>query len=556
MSTKAKALYNYNATRDNEVAMKRGDNLVVKGSFGEWTFVTNLAIGKSGMVPTNYIRIITRPAATAATTVNTAAATATTTTTTTTTTTSASANATKPSSTTTAASGDEGKLDIVLLQDLAGRGDGCHYGVIIKSVTDGAGGKALAVKEGDIVKVLEVYPTGWIKAVHVITGAEGLVSKKSYVEYRAGDPIPAQFAVSMPKVAETVTADSAATTTAAAQEDEENVKFTAIGKFDYTGRTESELSFRENDKLKILDDKVPGGWWLATLNGKIGHVPPGYLERLDFEEEKGGKVSPAKALLPSPSSSSSSSVVTATTAVTAGTTGNDSDSKPKNEEANENNQEKPLNDCAVTTTTSDSTKTIKDISDESSKGGSSSSSSIAIEINASTATIPAISAAAAADPTNVKEKDEEKATTATKEKKKESKEEEEDEEEEEETHDPKRELPNCPYEATAVYDYKASSDEEVSVASGEVVTVISYARLGWVTVQKHTEGSTVFNEQSYGHVPRSWIKPVETGKYSKVDVVDNPDDFYKALYNFTPTGPSQIALKADDVIQVISKADP
>ena len=580
MTTRAKALYNYDATRENEVALKRGDNLIVLANFGEWTYVSNLILNKKGMVPTNYIRILNEsnapPAATTAThnNQNNQASTNTSTTANTANTAAAATTATTTinNSNNQFANASQ-KLDVSLLKELTGRNDGSKYGIVTRTLTDNAGGKALAVKEGDIVKILEVYPTGWTNVVLVTTGAKGLISKQHYVEYKAGDPLPAQFVVEPKKevqqqqevkqevkqepqqqqeVKEEVKQDPQQQQQQQEVKQEvkqepihcEDIKFEAVAKFDYTSRSESELTFKEKDRLGILKDDVPGGWWLASLNGKIGHVPPGYLEKVNPDAEK--KDEP-QATTPA----------TATTTTTASTTPQqpstvDSAKAPLDEGKSDANKEAPAAEA---------------------KQGAENAS---VSVTATVTAVPeaqenANAAAAVAKPSDagsevkseVKQEEEKKeegagikagveiAVEKKEEKKKADNEDEEDAEED--THDPKGELPDCPFEATAIYDYNASGSEEVSLVTGEVVTVVSYATLGWVTVQrKGKEGSGSF----IGHVPRGWIKAIDSKKYNKVDISDNPDDFYKVLYTFNPNGPSQIPLKASDIVQVISKEDP
>lgn len=542
MTTKAKALYNYDATRENEVALKRGDNLIVLANFGEWTYVSNLVLNKNGMVPTNYIRILNDSNTPAAAATATAATTeqanqsnqaskqtsaAASTTTTTTQSTNQFVNASE-------------KLDVSLLQELTGKNDGSKYGIVTRTLTDNAGGKALAVKEGDIVKILEVYPTGWTNVVLVTTGAKGLISKQHYVEYKAGDPLPAQFVTEPKKDAKQEPQQEAkqqqpqqeAKQDSQQQQQQpkeviqcESVKFEAVAKFDYAGRSESELTFKENDKVSVLKDDVPGGWWLASLNAKIGHVPPGYFEKVNPDAEKKNGM-PAN-----------------TTTITTATT---QQQQPSATEAPTGEAKQNVEKDATAAEVKQGAESVPEVKESGSDAANKT---------------PESGNEAKSDANAEEKKAEEEKSVGSAAEKKEGAEEkkkegaaaaDDDEEAEEDIHDPKGELPDCPFEATAIYDYNASGSEEVSLVTGEVVTVISYAMLGWVTVQrkeKDKKGGLI------GHVPRGWVKAIDNGKYSKVDISDNPDDFYKVLYTFNPNGPSQIPLKAYDIVQVISKED-
>lgn len=579
MTTKAKALYNYDATRDNEVAMKRGDNLIVLGNFGEWTYVSNLAISKKGMVPTNYIRVIPDNSTTPSEqhTTNTSS------------TSLSSSNTTNTTNNTNNANNTNQKLNVTLLQELVNSNDGNKYGIVIRTLTDNAGGKALAVKEGDIVKILEVYPTGWTNVLLVTTNESGLVSKQHYVEYKAGDPLPPQFTTEQQQQQPNQQQQNQIQSQQQQPQPQHQqlqqikqiqqqnqrksrivsgvVKFSAVAKFDYNGRSESELTVKINDKIAVLKDDVPGGWWLASFNGKIGHVPPGYFEKsvptVEENEEKKKKVEDVK-----PANLEASTVA----------------AEPKKEDGNAATT-KENNDVTANTVEVKKDEPVNEVKKDSENTGAAAAAVTPVATVSGTVAItpntPANDNTIDSDksPSNVTienkmddkkaENEENKKDMITEDKKEEDKEEEkgknvsendnvtsdtkEEDVVEEETRDPKGELPDCPFEATAIYDYNASGSEEVSLVSGEVVTVVSYALLGWVTVHKKAKDP---NSPVIGHVPRDWIKAVDNSKYNKVDISENPDDYYKVLYTFNPNGPSQIPLKAGDVVQIISKEDP
>ena len=54
----------------------------------------------------------------------------------------------------------------------------------------------------------------------------------------------------------------------------------AIALFDYTGghRPDSELVFKEDDLIEILERPEKGGWWRGRKLGKEGWFPQSYVE--------------------------------------------------------------------------------------------------------------------------------------------------------------------------------------------------------------------------------------------------------------------------------------
>lgn len=55
--------------------------------------------------------------------------------------------------------------------------------------------------------------------------------------------------------------------------------------FDYTARTERDLSFKRGDILYVnSDDKKSNGWWLATFDNKRGYIPAQYVALLNSLE--------------------------------------------------------------------------------------------------------------------------------------------------------------------------------------------------------------------------------------------------------------------------------
>jgi len=51
--------------------------------------------------------------------------------------------------------------------------------------------------------------------------------------------------------------------------------------FDFTARTDSEISIKEGDKLHIVK-KVTAEWWYGDYNGKTGLFPSNYVEEIDL----------------------------------------------------------------------------------------------------------------------------------------------------------------------------------------------------------------------------------------------------------------------------------
>ncbi|KAH3766858.1 hypothetical protein Pelo_1273 [Pelomyxa schiedti] len=101
----------------------------------------------------------------------------------------------------------------------------------------------LALKKGEIIVVQEQFPTGWARA-QSSSGKTGLVPRNvlAFIE---------------------------------------NSKFKAIAMYDYTAGNASELTFKKDDELDIMNDTLPNGWWLAQLGSKIGRIPSGYVKRVE-----------------------------------------------------------------------------------------------------------------------------------------------------------------------------------------------------------------------------------------------------------------------------------
>lgn len=59
--------------------------------------------------------------------------------------------------------------------------------------------------------------------------------------------------------------------------------------FDFVGKNELQLSFKKGDVVEVLQEKK-GGWWTATLGGRVGSIPYNYVKRLDeWEAQQAAK---------------------------------------------------------------------------------------------------------------------------------------------------------------------------------------------------------------------------------------------------------------------------
>jgi hypothetical protein len=61
-------------------------------------------------------------------------------------------------------------------------------------------------------------------------------------------------------------------------DDEEMPTITARALYDYTARTEKEISFNKGDILEIIDKTRDGNWFDGVRNGKRGYIPVKYVE--------------------------------------------------------------------------------------------------------------------------------------------------------------------------------------------------------------------------------------------------------------------------------------
>lgn len=54
--------------------------------------------------------------------------------------------------------------------------------------------------------------------------------------------------------------------------------------WDFEGKSESELTFKQGDEVTILK-KLDGQWWLGEHQGKVGHFPKDYVNEVGSQSE-------------------------------------------------------------------------------------------------------------------------------------------------------------------------------------------------------------------------------------------------------------------------------
>jgi len=204
------ASFAYTAKTERELTVVKGDSLSVLKECGQWLFVQNTE-GKRGMVPANYTRRAGQASASPAKTAS-----------------PIPASAATPGSRGPSPGGEANKRMVA-----------------IKDVVPTASGQ-IALKEGEVVVVLEEYATGWLRVS--CNGKEGRVPKEAVKPYES----------------ETVQIGK--------------YLFKARAIYDYTASVEGQFSFKKGDILAIVKDDIAGGWWLADVNGKLGHVPKSYFK--------------------------------------------------------------------------------------------------------------------------------------------------------------------------------------------------------------------------------------------------------------------------------------
>jgi len=98
----------------------------------------------------------------------------------------------------------------------------------------------LSLKEGDLVKLLEKHPSGWWEGE--INGKMGY--------------FPSNFV------------------------GEENKYFYVQALYDYNGEKGRDLNFKAGEKILVLDDSNPSGWWKGEMEGMMGFFPSNFVEKV------------------------------------------------------------------------------------------------------------------------------------------------------------------------------------------------------------------------------------------------------------------------------------
>jgi len=125
------------------------------------------------------------------------------------------------------------------------------------SVVKGDGDAFLTLRENEPVTVIDFYPPSWCRVE--VRGTVGLVPKDLLNPTFIGiNGVPStNFKNRRP------------------------ILFLARAKFDYTGKGKTELSFKAGDVIGIKKE-VSGGWYVATIDRRTGHVPASFFTRVDF----------------------------------------------------------------------------------------------------------------------------------------------------------------------------------------------------------------------------------------------------------------------------------
>lgn len=62
---------------------------------------------------------------------------------------------------------------------------------------------------------------------------------------------------------------------------EKKVEFKALAKFPFVAQAPEELSFPENAVIDVLEVSDENGWWKGIFQGRFGHFPGSYVEKID-----------------------------------------------------------------------------------------------------------------------------------------------------------------------------------------------------------------------------------------------------------------------------------
>jgi len=231
------ASYPYTAKSERELSLAKNETLTVLKEYNQWLFVQN-SIGKRGMIPLSYTRRADNipPPSTAppAASANPAAKTV-----------AAQPQAAKPAAQPQAAAQPAAQPAAQHAAKPSGKNKHVMATKAVIPTNDGH----LALKEGDVIEVLEEFPTGWLRGQ--LNGKVGLVPPDAV---RPCEAVAAK------------------------------VLYHARALFDYNPSQEGQLTFKKGDVLAIMKDDLPGGWWLAELNGKPGHVPKSYCKKIEHKK--------------------------------------------------------------------------------------------------------------------------------------------------------------------------------------------------------------------------------------------------------------------------------
>ena len=52
----------------------------------------------------------------------------------------------------------------------------------------------------------------------------------------------------------------------------------AVAEHNFDGDGEGELSFKEGDRIKIVEEGAPDDWWMGELNGNNGFFPSNFCK--------------------------------------------------------------------------------------------------------------------------------------------------------------------------------------------------------------------------------------------------------------------------------------
>eukprot|EP01114_Cavostelium_apophysatum_P001380 TRINITY_DN1118_c0_g1_i4.p1 TRINITY_DN1118_c0_g1~~TRINITY_DN1118_c0_g1_i4.p1 ORF type:complete len:974 (+),score=354.12 TRINITY_DN1118_c0_g1_i4:131-3052(+) len=289
----AKGLYDFEARSTAELSFKVGDliNVVNKYPSGWWVGELN---GKRGAFPGNYVEEVTQ-----------------------------NSSSTQPPQTSRSSSSIGGDLKASLASSTGSTSstgssilvispDDKRPKVRAKTAYTGKHSTHLSFKEGDVIAVIEKFPTGWWKgelltaekpqgifpASHVEPWNGTFTSSQASVEDQAPELPPEEDTPDDGKPVAKPTSGGSSTSNQAISLNNSTDASTkslsgsgsstsvssltatkAKAMYKYDGLSASELSFQAGDILDILAD-LDKGWSKASFQGKIGLVPTSYFQKL------------------------------------------------------------------------------------------------------------------------------------------------------------------------------------------------------------------------------------------------------------------------------------